>query len=173
MASQIRRTNHPRPTLALDLPRLEKEVRTIFLPQGAPDWGAYVGLELEDSDADEVPEPLPCFACNDCHDLPRFSRVDRNCWNNLILHLSGGLLFGREVRKPVWLTKDRKRLYVPRPRKCPRLDQAERLLCETNMTIGEIAMEMPLTRNSAAGYAIKLYKLCQVHSRALPANLHQ
>lgn len=147
-------------------PGCKKQVRTIYLPQGASDWGRYIGLKVEESEVDAVPEPPPCFACNACHDVTRFSRVDRNCWNNLILHLSGGLLYGREVRKPAWLTPDRKRRYVPHPRKRPRLDKTERLLCETTLTISEIALEMGLTRNSAAVYATKLYKLRRVHSRA-------
>lgn len=58
--------------------------------------------------------PAACFACAACHRVKGFTRVDSIGWNQLVTHLSAGLLYGREVPKPAWWTAERKVVYTPR-----------------------------------------------------------
>ena len=70
-------------------------------------------MRLELPEWDEIPEPAGCFACRHCHNVKGFSRADgktlRMSWAHVILHLSGGLLYGHEVERPEWLTVVRKK----------------------------------------------------------------
>jgi DNA-binding NarL/FixJ family response regulator len=69
-------------------------------------------------------DPLPAppaqiFACARCHHVQFFSRVSRSSWDQLIAHLTAGLLYGSEVARPAWLTPDRKRPYRPQVNRAP------------------------------------------------------
>ncbi len=50
-----------------------------------------------------------CFACSTCWRVRNFSLCDYRGWNEFVSYLSGGLLFGREVKRPGWLVYERKR----------------------------------------------------------------
>jgi DNA-binding CsgD family transcriptional regulator len=78
----------------------------------------------------------------------------------LVLHFSGGLLFGSEVERPVWLKVERKREYRPRPRKkgAPRREEVERLLVESEMSYEEIGREMGTKRMTVAKEAMLIYR---------------
>jgi len=95
-------------------PGCGRPVRNVYYPLPVMDILTYFGIAVEPSEADAVAAPLPAFACVKCHKVRYFSRVDRNSWNQLVTHLSAGLLYGHEVEKPAWLTPDRKRAYRPR-----------------------------------------------------------
>src|SRR5439155_4103932 len=59
------------------------------------------------------------FACDDCHRVRVLSRVAPQFWNAVVGYLTGGLLYGEEVQRPEWLTKDRERPYAPHPHAAP------------------------------------------------------
>ena len=56
---------------------------------------------------DELVE-LRSFACARCWRVKGFSLLRGRGWNEFITHVSGGLLYGREVKKPEWLREVRK-----------------------------------------------------------------
>ncbi len=120
-----------------------------------------------------TPDPLPTtpdfptFACAACLRLRRFSRCDRNAWNEVVTYLSGGLLFGREVRRPGWFTPDRKLAHAPRPTRAPsiRRPQIERLLL-AGRTFRQIAAELGLAYGTVLWTAQQVYK--QHGVRTLP-----
>ena len=147
-------------------PGCKKKVETVYLPQGSADWAGYVGVKVEESEVDEVPEPPGCFACGVCHGVVGFTRTDvTRSWNNLVLHLSGGLLYGREVRRPQWFVAGRKKRYGRHRCKRPRQDELERLLVETRMSFKEIAAAMGIRYGSVLGLTKPLYRRRGVHSR--------
>jgi hypothetical protein len=49
------------------------------------------------------------FACHRCHRVLNYSVRGLLAWNALVAYLSGGLLYGREVDRPAWLTSAHKR----------------------------------------------------------------
>ncbi|HEV2296020.1 MAG TPA: hypothetical protein VGR35_19400 [Tepidisphaeraceae bacterium] len=62
------------------------------------------------------PSPAPHFACERCHKLRRHSRCDPNFWNEIVTYLTGGLLYGREVKRPDWF---------PHAKRCERHEGTE------------------------------------------------
>jgi hypothetical protein len=106
------------------------------------------------------------FACDLCHGVRPFSRVDRNGWNETVCYLTGGLVYGREVPKPSWLTCDRKRAYRPIPSRAPserRLQVQERLL--RGWSYKRIAADMKVAEGTVMGYASRVYAQHGVHGR--------
>ena len=124
-----------------------------------PDWGDYVGLAPA-CDADAAPEPMPCFACVRCHRPEWFTRADVvSAWGQLVLHLSGGLLYGREVQRPAWLTTGRKVAYrARRTRPSPRRDAVLREIVGTTRTFKEIARDLGIAYRAVGNYASRLYR---------------
>ena len=66
------------------------------------------------------------FACDHCWGVKHFSLSDHRGWNEFGTHLSGGLLFGREVARPAWVRYHRKRPHTARRRKAKRSASAAR-----------------------------------------------
>src|SRR2546429_7705251 len=90
-----------------------------------------LGMDEQRDEVDQVKAPPASFACVRCHGVRYYCRIDPNSWGELIHHLSGGLLYGYEVKKPEWLTKDRKRADHPIITRAPskrREEGLERLL---------------------------------------------
>lgn len=115
------------------------------------------------NEVDAVGEPPACFACGRCHRVAGWTRAKLgDSWNHLVLHFSGGLLYGREVRRPAWLTASRVRAYVPHRRAAargaPRREELTRLLVRTEMSLGEIAVEMGIKAESVRLIAGKIYR---------------
>ena len=48
------------------------------------------------------------FACSACWKVWNFTLADYRGWNELVMYLSGGLLYGREVERPGWVAFERK-----------------------------------------------------------------
>lgn len=108
------------------------------------------------------------FACADCHGVRVLSRATnlRDFWNELIAHLTGGLLYGREVERPQWLTPQRRRPYALHPNAPPahrRLAVQERLL--KGWSYKRIASEMGITAGTVDTHARHIYKQHRVHGR--------
>jgi DNA-binding NarL/FixJ family response regulator len=146
-------------------PHCQKTCRTLFLP--VPSLPLLSGLPRL-AKLVEIPRPAlgQTFACFKCHNLRRFSRVDRNSWNQLIAYLTAGLLYGHEVPRPAWLTRDRKRPYAPRPTREPSLRRQqvlERLL--QGLTYDQIAAELNVGFGTVHRHAKQIYQQHQV-SRA-------
>src|SRR6266496_3786540 len=62
---------------------------------------------------DRIESAPASLACVKCHGIQYFYRLGPNAWNIMIHHASGGLLYGYEVKRPAWVTEDRKRAYRP------------------------------------------------------------
>ena len=102
-----------------------RRVATLYAP--LPVWtvGRYLGMEegldVEGLSGQWFPGVMDRWAgrrrlaCEHCWKLRRTSFANYKGWNELISHLSGGLLFGREVEKPSEFEYERRRL-----RKAPR-----------------------------------------------------
>ena len=54
------------------------------------------------------------LACEHCWGVRRTSFTDYRGWNDLAAYLTGGLLYGREVKKPDGFEYERKRAYKAR-----------------------------------------------------------
>jgi hypothetical protein len=138
------------------------------------------------------PSSPQTFACERCLRPRRLSRCDPNGWNELITHLTGGLLFGREVQRPDWFPRprrghpqppdaapqadpsirnpqsqirNRKIPYTPRPTRSPsvRRPQVERLLL-AGRTFKQIAAELRLAYGTILWTAQQVYKQHGVRS---------
>jgi DNA-binding CsgD family transcriptional regulator len=133
-----------------------------------------VGCLIEDEviDAALAHDPPPPreargFGCVRCHGVCAFSRVSAGSWNAVVCYLSGGLLYGKEVPRPSWLTRERKRAYVPHPTMpLPRRPAEVQALLLKGMKYEQIGRELGITPKSAKTYAGKIYKQHGVHGRA-------
>jgi len=57
------------------------------------------------------------LACRHCWRVRNGGAAERHGWNEFVTHLSGGLLYGREVKRPEGFGYERRRAYVKRQRK--------------------------------------------------------
>ncbi len=89
-------------------PGCNKRVRTIYYPFAAQNLLEAMGGDPAQSDLDRIHEPPPTFACGKCHQLCYDTRTTPWTWNLVISHVSGALLYGREVQKPQWYRPQRK-----------------------------------------------------------------
>jgi DNA-binding CsgD family transcriptional regulator len=143
----------------------KKLVRTVYLPLRDRNLAEYFGVKVEGDEVDGVAEMPRTFACTRCHRVRYFSRVDRHGWNQLIAHATGGLLYGREVRKPEYWKATRKRAYRPAKGRKPskrREEVRERLLA--GMGIGEVALDLGISVNCVNNYTRVIYREAGVHS---------
>lgn len=105
------------------------------------------------------------FACHHCWRVSYTSLVGYNGWNNFVTHLSGGLLYGREVERPSEeAPQRRKKRYVPHVRPAPRRDQVLSGLMQ-GLMYKEIAQRMGVAYGTVHMQVKKIYKLHDVHSR--------
>ncbi len=79
---------------------LPRPVRTMFHLLGD------IGFRWNDTEA------AARWACHRCHKIRSISLVTRNGWNEFVTHLSRGLLYGHEVKRPTSVKAERKRRYV-------------------------------------------------------------
>jgi DNA-binding CsgD family transcriptional regulator len=106
------------------------------------------------------------FACARCHRVRSLRRADPRFWNDLVTYLSCGLLYGSEVRRPAWVTVQRKRAYAPRPNAPPawrRLRVQELLL--KGWSYKRIAGEMKIHWHTVMTHATRIYRQYGVHGR--------
>ena len=139
-------------------PRCGRRVQTLYYPLPYPDYPTWLGFAP--ALAEPMPRPAAAFACVRCHHVQMFSRCALAIsWDRLILQLTGGLLYGREVQKPEWLKQERKRAYRPR-KDCParRRDQIEQLLVDTDLSYDQLAAQLGLTRCAVRGAAERAMK---------------
>ncbi len=99
-------------------------------PAGEPGADTFRPAPLHPPKPDDEDAPTRILqpACHHCHRIRYFSLTDRNGWNTFVTHISRGLLFGHEVKRPDDLVRKRKRVYTPHARAAPRRDQARGLL---------------------------------------------
>jgi len=111
--------------------------------------------------------PPSSFACVACHRVTVLTRGNKNFWNELIAHLTGGLLYGAEVKRLECVRRERRRLYAPRPNAPPahrRLMVQERLL--KGWSYARIAEDMSISRGTVDTHAQAIYRQHRVHGRA-------
>jgi DNA-binding NarL/FixJ family response regulator len=115
-------------------PGCKKPAKNLYLPLPfvclLPRLGGVVSGKLERviKGLHMTPQSLPALACLRCHDVHHLSRAKASSWNHLIAYLTGGLLYGREVRRPEGFHV-RKRAYRPvTSRGAPRREQVRRRL---------------------------------------------
>ena len=116
---------------------------------------------------DPIEPPLPTFACSACHKINDEGRLRSQGWDTLIAHLTAGLLYGREVKKPKWYTPVRKKQYKPRP-SLPRSQNKDRvleMLLTTDLDTPQIAKILRLNPNSVAWWISRIYQNHNVKSR--------
>jgi hypothetical protein len=99
------------------------------------------------------------FACNRCHRVLNYTRISKDEWNQLIGHISGGLLYGYEVRRPTWYEPRRKRRYAAQLRRppCQRREEVRKRM-EWGMKLVEIAMEMKVDIDSVRYHVEEIYR---------------
>ena len=125
-------------------PCCRRSAKILFHPVDQPDFATWIGFAP--ALAEPCPKPVPIFACNRCHGVIGFSRGRLAVpWNLLIMHYTGGLLYGHEVPMPEWLTPRRRRAYRAKPRPAPRRCQVQRLLLDTDLSNGQIAARLGVT----------------------------
>jgi DNA-binding NarL/FixJ family response regulator len=159
----------PAPPINLlhDVPRLARMIDVPpILPLPVRERAGVRGTPV-DTDDPRARERLRAqvFACRRCHQVKFFSRLSSEAWNDVVAYLSQGLLYGREVQRPTWFTKDRKRAYAPRPTAAPsrRLPQVAELLLQ-GLTHAQIAAKLGLRERTIDDYTMKIYVRENVHS---------
>jgi DNA-binding NarL/FixJ family response regulator len=102
-------------------PGCGKEVRTIYYPFAADTVFDFLGYDPGRArecrtqrkkylayDVDDVITPPGTFACRECHRVRNTSRVSVEGWNQVVSHLTRGMLYGHEVERPQWYERQRK-----------------------------------------------------------------
>jgi DNA-binding CsgD family transcriptional regulator len=149
-------------------PGCRKTTRTLFYP--LPRVYAFQLLDREPApgEVDGMPEPPNSFACVRCHRVRYFSRWTHNWWNQLITHISGGMLFGYEVPEQSLVDRgQRSRAYKPRFGCAPskrREEVLERLL--KGLKYREIARDLGISMGTVSRHKHVIYAQHRVHSRA-------
>ena len=96
---------------------------TCALPPPLRGRAGVRGNRVESSSVPPPNDPdtrtLDGFACARCHRVRFFSRITPAAWNGVVAYLTGGLLYGYEVPRPAWFTKDRKLPYRPQLGRAP------------------------------------------------------
>jgi DNA-binding CsgD family transcriptional regulator len=148
-------------------PGCGERVRVIFLPVRPINLAEYYGVKAElDGELDAVEELPRVFGCTRCHRVRYFSRVGRLGWNALIAHSTGGLLYGREVRRPDYWEETRRRTYRRSAGRAPSKRRVEVLgLLLEGRTIKEIGRELGISANTVTNYVRVIYREAGVHSR--------
>ena len=148
-------------------PRCGETARTLYYPVEQPDLPTMLGFEP--AMAAPLPRPRPEFACYHCHGVLCFSRMSLvNDWNVMIMHCTGGLMYGKEVKKPEWLKEERKtaRRRPTREYAAPRREMLEQLLVETEMSYAEIAAEVGIRVGNVRTQTYNIFKRHGVGNRA-------
>ena len=145
-------------------PICEKRVRTLYYPMPGFNTLLLSDLDVEDGHPDGIPLPPRSFACHSCHRVRYFETTSPSAWNYVVNHVSGGLLFGREVPKPDFWKPSRKRKYHPQLlRKADRRAEVQKLLLQ-GQTRDQIARQMHITKNAVGNHVTKIYAQHRVHS---------
>jgi hypothetical protein len=148
-------------------PACRRRVRTVYYPLPVVNFPQYYGIDPARDELDRIEPPPPTFACVKCHGVRYFNRIGPNPWNELVHHLSGGLLYGYEVKRPTWVTPDRRRKFAPQLRRAPsrrRQEVLERLL--KGWEYKQIARDLGIGYTCVADHVVKLYRQHNVHARA-------
>jgi DNA-binding CsgD family transcriptional regulator len=146
-------------------PACKRKVRIVFLPVMPKNLPEMFGLKLSRDEWDQLEPPPMTFACARCHGVRTYSRADKNSWNELVHHLSGGLLYGFEVEQPAWL-KGRKRAYAPLPGRKPskRCEEVlDRLL--RGWRDRQIAKDLGISFHRARNLVARVLKQNHAHGR--------
>jgi len=107
--------------------------------------------------------------------------VPSEAWNQVIAYLTQGLLYGREVERPQWFTKDRKRPYKPHANDRPAIRRTQvRELLLKGSSRADIAAELGMSIDSLMQHSNKIFKSERVrgqrallikYNRAFPPRL--
>jgi DNA-binding CsgD family transcriptional regulator len=107
----------------------------------------------------KVPES---FACGKCHRIMFCGVATPDLWNVVISFLSGGLLYGSDVKRPAWMVKRRKRAYRPQVhREAPRRAQVQELLLR-GLTYKQIAATLGMSHAGVQRHAHKVHAMHRV-----------
>jgi len=106
------------------------------------------------------------FACVQCHRVRYFTRVGHASWNELIAHLTGGLLYGHEVPRPPTAAEARRRPYRPQvhPRPAHRRAQVLTALLRGELC-RQIARDLGVSVGTVYAHLKAIYAEERVHSR--------
>jgi hypothetical protein len=147
-------------------PGCGERVRTLLLPVRAMNLAEYFGARPEFDELDAVPDSPRAMGCARCPRVRYFSRTTAASWNALIAHASGGLLYGREVRKPDYFRPTRRRRYTRHLNRKPSRRRAEVLaMLREGRRVKEIAAGLGIAVNTVLGHMKVIYREMGVHSR--------
>lgn len=148
-------------------PPCQRRVRSLLMPTPVMNFIEWLGdREILDrvSGTDAVRPAAMHFACTRCHRVRHFTALTDGSWNQLIAVMTGGLLYGSEVRRPEGFERVRKRRQVAHRVAHARGDELERLLLE-GRSYNEAAEAMGVTLSTVQGHVRRLYARRGVHSR--------
>ena len=142
-----------------ECPACERLVRTVYYPMPLMTFPRFYGLDPEPQRAPARPAR---FACRECHRVQYLSRANVDSWNTVVSYLSGGLLYGSEVERPAWFTRDRRRAYAPKPGRAPsrRCEQVLPRVLE-GWTYARIGKELGIAEGTVETY---VRKICRQHA---------
>jgi len=142
-------------------PTCPRKTHILFLPLAQPNFLAGDLGPFEDDERFQDITFLPFkrhFACRNCHHIFQPSRMQYECWNQIVSYLTGGLLYGKEVPRPDWFTKDRKYAFAPKLLTTPsrRRPQIQQLLVK-GLTYQQIGKELGIHWRTVRTHARKIF----------------
>jgi DNA-binding NarL/FixJ family response regulator len=141
-------------------PGCKKEVRKVYYPLPPRTLFDFLGYDpavchgrvgrapqkFQRYDLHKLDPPPPTFACTRCHGIHTATRCNGSTWNQVVTHLTRGMLYGHEVEKPHWYRRQRKRarfrvLTRPAPRR-----QAVLVRLSNGWTIEQISQDLLMNK---------------------------
>src|SRR5882724_11478282 len=99
------------------------------------------------------------FACARCHRVLWGMGDVAERWNWVIAHLTAGLLYGHEVKRPAWFVVKRKAKFAPRLGRTPSKRRPQILeMALRGLMVKEIAAELGLSKNTVDWYLVAIYR---------------
>jgi hypothetical protein len=142
-------------------PGCRKEVRTIYYPFAANTLFDFLGYDPGRArlcrrqskkylqyDVDDVQTPPGTFACRTCHRVRGTSRTSEEGWNQVVSHLTRGMLFGHEVEKPQWYRPARKNVRCRKMRRVAGRREAVFVRLMNGWTYEQIALDLMMSKHS-------------------------
>jgi hypothetical protein len=122
-----------------------KECKTVYLP--TPPVNLLEKVQPRIAQCVDVLRKVKGFACGQCHGVRNARWEIGREWNAVVSYLSGGLLYGREVKRPEWFSTGRQNAFAARLNARP---------AARRMRVGELMAAGWTARQIAAEMEVKL-----------------
>jgi transcriptional regulator with XRE-family HTH domain len=151
-------------------PACKKPVKSIYYPvpvriifdigQDIPAWDAFTEALITKILCDDLPPtPPPSFACKNCHAIQYFKATSpATGWNQVVSHITAGLLYGHEVPRPPDFIPQRCKTRVRQLNRAAPIRRKVLSRLSNGWSAEQIALHLGISLPCARSH---IYKLCR------------